>query len=285
METLPNSIRPFPTNTAGLNTYQAAMAHLTGSLLSLYGSQNASIPGAQALNPSQGKTPAAIEMYSGKEATRDGAERQQLELSLEQLIDGFFSLIVNIGTEAIPVQLFAKDIENIVKAGLTDVVGLFSSGFASDYTRTAGDLTINPEALQGVEYRFNVTPNSTVKLEKEKQLQSLDNLMGMVGKFQNIFKDDPRIDINWGRMLEAYEELSMIPGASEFVTIKNGPSPQELQQMQQAKQLALEQQKIEQEALLKEQQMNPQQGQPMVNRGGVFQNPVLGQAADVISKM
>ena len=292
METLPNSIRPMPTNTAGLNTFQSAQSMLTGSLLSQFGTQNASLPGAEALNPSQGKTPAAIDLYSGKEATRDGAERQNLETAIEQLTDGFFSLIVNIGTESIPVQLFSEDIEAIVKAGMEDVIGLFSSGFKPDKTMTAGDLTIDPKKLKGVEYRFNITPNSTMKVNKEKQMESLTNLMGTIGKFQNIFKDDPRIDVDWGKMLKAYEELSGLPGTSEFVVVKDGPTAQELQQQQQEQQMAMEQAKMQQEAELRQQEMamsqqqqEQQAAQPTINQAGMFNDPHVGQAAQVISSM
>lgn len=292
METLPNSIRPMPTNTAGLNTYQGAMSNLTGSLLSQFGTQNASLPGSETLNPSQGKTPAAIEMYSGKEATRDGAERQNLEVAIEQLTDGFFSLIANIGTEEIPVQLFADDIEAIVKAGMEDVIGLFSGGFKPDMTMTAGDLKIDPKKLKGVEYRFNITPNSTMKVQKEKQLQQLQGLMDQLGKYQNIFKDDPRVEVNWGKMLDVYEELAGIPGAGEFVTYTEGPSPQEIAQQQQEQQMQLEQQKLEQEAQFKQadmeqaqMQQQQQANQPTINQGGMFQDPDLGQAAQVISQL
>lgn len=292
METLPNSIRPMPTNTAGLNTYQGAMSNLTGSLLSQFGTQNASLPGSETLNPSQGKTPAAIEMYSGKEATRDGAERQNLEVAVEQLTDGFFSLIANIGTEEIPVQLFADDIEAIVKSGMEDVVGLFSGGFKPDMTMTAGDLKIDPKKLKGVEYRFNITPNSTMKVQKEKQLQQLQGLMDQLGKYQNIFKDDPRVEVNWGKMLDTYEELAGIPGAGEFVTYTEGPSPQEIQQQQQEQQMQLEKQKLEQEAQFKQadmeqaqMQQQQQANQPTINQGGMFQDPHLGQAAQVISQL
>jgi len=292
METIANSIRPMPTNTAGLNTYQGAMSNLTGSLLSQFGTQNASLPGSEALNPSQGKTPAAIEMYSGKEATRDGAERLNLEAAIEQLTDGFFSLVVNVGTEDIPVQLFSEDIEAIVKAGMEDVVGLFSSGFKPDMTMTAGDLVINPEMLKGVEYRFNIASGTTAKVEKEKQLQQLQGLMDQLGKYQNIFKDDPRIEVNWGKMLDTYEELAGIPGAGEFVTYTEGPSPQELQQQQQEQQMALEQAKLDQQAQFKqadmEQAMMQQQeqaAQPTINEAGMFNDSQVGEAAKVIRSL
>lgn len=232
METIPNSIRPMPTNTAGLSTYQGAQSNLTGSLLSLYGTQNASIPGSDSLNPSQGKTPAAIEMYSNVEATRDGAERRHLETAIEQLTDGFFSMVVNIGTEDIPVSLFGDDIQDIVDAGLGDVMGLFNGKLKPDSTETAGDLTIKPESLKGVEYRFNIKPDSTAKTNKAQQLQAVTNLLGDLGKFQNIYKDDPRVDVNFGEILKRIGELSDIKGADKFITVKDGPTPQE-QQMQQ----------------------------------------------------
>jgi hypothetical protein len=288
METIPNAIRPMPTNTAGLNTYQGAMSNLTGSLLSLYGTQNASLPGAETLNPTQGKTPAAIEMYSGKEATRDGAERQNLELAIEQLMDGFFSLTVNIGTEDIPVSLFQEDIEQIRKAGLEDVVGLFTGKVKPDQTLTAGDLKINPKSLKGVEYRFNITPGSTQKLNKEKQLMQLKDLMGEIGKYQNIFKDDPRVDVNWGKIMDTYESLSEIPGAGEFITFTDGPSPQEIAQQQQEEQMALEQEKLAQAERFKIADMEQAQSappEPIVNQAGVFTDPTTASVAEQISNL
>lgn len=237
METIKDSIRPMPTNTAGLATYQGAQSALTGAMLARNGSQNASLPGAESLNPSQGKTPAAINLYSDKEASRVGADIRRMETAIEQLTDGFFSLVANIGTEEIPVSLFSKDIEEIVKSGLPDVMELFKGKFKPDATMTAGDLIIKPGSLKGVEYRFSVEADSTVKISKQNQLSELERIMTAIGKFQNSFKDDPRIEVNWGAMLKAYDSLTDIPGADQFVIVKDGPSPQE-QQLQQELQKA-----------------------------------------------
>lgn len=233
METIPNSIRPMPTNTAGLSTYQGAQSNLTGSLLSLYGTQNASLPGSESLNPSQGKTPAAIEMYSNVEATRDGAERRHLETAIEQLTDGFFSLVANIGTEDVPITLFSEDIQEIVDAGMDDVIQLFDGGnFRLDETGTAADLSINPKSLKGVEYRFSIVPDSTMKINKKQQLASVEQVLADLGKFQNLYKDDSRIDINFGEILKKLGSLADIKGAEKFITVKDGPDPK-AQQMQQ----------------------------------------------------
>lgn len=241
METLPNSIRRLETSNAGLATYQAAQQSLTGSLLSLYGTQNASIPGSEALNPSQGKTPGAINMYADKEATRDGAERRHLESAIEELTDGMFSIVATIGTEDIPVNLFAEDIHEIAKSNLTDITGLFDN-FQMDESGTIGELRINPEAFKDIEFRFNIDTNSTAKTNKDQQLTELENIIATLGKYQNIFQDDHRITIQWDKIMQTYETLSDIPGASEFITVKDGPSPQEVAMQQKQQEMEMQQQ-------------------------------------------
>lgn len=282
METIPNSIRPMPTNNAGLATYQGVQSNLTGSLMSQFGTQNASMPGSETLNPSQGKTPAAIELYSGKEATRDGAERQNLEVAIEQLTDGFFSLVANIGTEDIPIELFAEDISDIVKAGQKDVLGLFDKNhFKPDGTFSAGTLTIKPSALKGVEYRFNIEPGSTMKLEKEKQLQSLERFVDNLGKFQNIIKDDPRIQIHPDKIAEQFGSLSDIPNANEFITVSDGPSKEELAMKQQLEEMQQQLQEKDQE--LQMAKAAPQPTQTPIG-GKVFTDPHVTAAAQELMR-
>lgn len=296
METIPNSIRPMPTNTAGLSTYQAVQSSLTGSLLSQYGTQNASSPGAETLNPSQGKTPAAIEMFSAVEATRDGAERRHLETAIEQLTDGFNSLIVNIGTEKIPVDLFYEDIKDIQKSGLSDITALFSGhNFEMDITETAGTLKIDPTKLKGVEYRFNITPNSTAKINKEKQLQNLKGFLSDLTGFQNIIKDDPRIEIHPDKMALALGSLSDIKGAEEFITVNDGPSPSELALQQENEQLKQQMAQMEQEAQMKmmddkmkelgSAQEQASQPQKITNSTGMYTDPNIAAMAESVAKM
>jgi len=219
LETIPNSIRRLETSTAGLATYQAAQTSLTGSLLAQFGTQNAGAPGAEALNPSQGKTPAAISLYGDKEATRDGSERRHLETAIQQLTEGFFSMVANIGTEDIPVTLFREDIEEIGKAGLTDVNDLFTQkNTKMNESGTAATLTIKPGALKGVEYRFKINPDSTAKINQQAQLQALLDMIDRLGKYQNILQNDPTITIHWDKIMSAYSVLTDIVGASEFIT-------------------------------------------------------------------
>lgn len=271
LETIPGSIRRMETSSAGLNTFQAVSSNLTGSLLSLFGTQNASMPGSDTLNPSQGKTPAAISLYNDKEATRDGQERQLLESAIEELTDGFNSLIVNIGTEDIPVALFSKDIQAIKDAGLEDIIELFDN-FQPNETMTGGELTIKPSVLKGVEYRFNVSPGSTVKTNKEQQLQELERFMNNLGKFQNMFKDDPRFDIHPEEIAKAFAALVDVPNATKFVTYNpNAPTPQQ-------QQLAMQDQKAQSDMALQQQKL---QGQ-MALQQQAAQQPAQPQQPDAM---
>lgn len=302
LETMPNSIRRLETSNAGLATYQAAQSNLTGSLLSLFGTQNASLPGAETLNPEQGKTPAAIKRFSGVEANRDGAELRHLESAIEELTDGFFSLLVNIGTENVPIELFSTDIEEIVKKGYKDVIDLFKSGsFQPDGSMAAGKLTINPDALKGVEYRFNIDANSTAKINKDEQMEGVERVLGAIGKFQNLFKDDPRVEIEWPKIMAAYESLSNVDGAKEFIKIKDGPSPQEKAVMDENQQLQQKLSEVGQELEMTKMKMAENQMQataasassqqqaaeadsPTVNSAGMFSDQDLAKVAEEVNK-
>lgn len=229
METIPNSVRRLETSTAGLATYQAAQTALTGSLLSLWGSQNAAQSGSASMNPSQGKTPAAISLYSDKEADRDGRARKRLENLIQELTNDFYGLIANIGTETIPVDLFAADLQQIEDAGFTDVGQLFKN-FKPNATFTGGQLEIDPQTLRDIEFTFRIEWGSTAVINKQEQLQELENMWGDLAKFANLFQEDPSIQINFGPMLKVRGELTNIPGADKFITIK---SPQQVQMEQQ----------------------------------------------------
>lgn len=282
VETQPNSVRRLETSTAGLATYQGAQSQLTGSLLSMFGSQNASLPGADALNPSQGKTPAAINLYGDKEASQDGADRRNLEVAIEQLTDGFFSLVANIGTEAIPVTLFQKDIEEIYNSGYQDVEGLFQKFEIDEASGIAGELKIKPQSFKNIEMRFNVAPDSTAAKNKADNLMEWQNMVGTISKLVNVIKDDPNVTINWGKILEAGENLSNIRGASEFITVKEGPTQQELAMQEQMEMMGQELQKaaqVIQQLQAQQQQQAPQQPAQEQVAGYSFDNPEVAEIA------
>lgn len=231
LETINNSVRRLETSNAGLSTYQAAQTSLTGALLAQFGSQNPTAPGAETLNPSQGKTPAAINLYGDKEATRDGAARRHLESAIQQLTEGFFSLVANIGTENIPIALFREDIMDIVRSGMGDIKELFTNAnLQPNSSGTAARLIIKPSALKGVGYRFKINPDSTAKITQQAQLQAMMDLIDRLGKYQNILQEDPTITIHWDKIMSAFMSLTDIPAADQFISFdpqaQKQPEPQ-----------------------------------------------------------
>lgn len=274
LETIPNSVRRLETSTAGLATYQAAQSQLTGSLLSMYGSQNASIPGADALNPSQGKTPQAIDMYSDKEATRDGQERAFLEQSIEKLADGFVSLISNIGTEGIPINLFSEEIDDLTEQGYDDLLEMFQPNETGD----AASYVFEPTSLRGSEFRFNINPGTTAEVSQAKQRDQVLEVISTLAKFQNILKEDPSVQMNWGKMVQTYQNLTSVKGIEEFVTI----IPPEVLQAQQEEQMAMQAQMTAEAQVQEQQKLAPAATSV---RGTLFKDPTIGQAAQQLTEL
>jgi hypothetical protein len=273
LETLPNSVRRLETSTAGLATYQAAQSQLTGSLLSQFGTQNASIPGAEALNPSKGKTPAAINDYTEKEATRDGQEREYLEQAIEELTDGFVSMIVNIGTESIPVNLMLEDLKMLEENGYDDVLKMVQPNEAGDMAT----LIVDPIDFRGSEFRFNITTGTTAAINKSKQKDELVEVMTLISKFQNQIEADPSVKVNWGKMMESLKQVTNVPGIDEFITIL----PPEVVAAQQQQQMEMQAQA--QAATMEAQQ--PEQQSSVAVRGQTFAHPVTAGAAQEIDKL
>lgn len=277
METIPGSVRRLDTSTAGLSTYQAAQSQLTGSLLSLYGTQNASIPGAEALNPSQGKTPAAVSMYTDKEASRDGQERAYLEAAIESLTDGFNTLIANINTEPIPINMFSEEIEEIQKMGYEDILELVEVNKEG----TQGTLVIKPGSLKNVEARFNISAGSSEAVNKQKKIEDIQNTLATIGKYQNILKEDPTIKMNWAVPIQLLQELTGVKGLEDFITV----IPQEEIDMQ-------KQQEMDMQAQAQAQTQAQTQAQPQPTlapaatsiRGNVFNNPDIAAVAQEIDQ-
>jgi hypothetical protein len=107
--------------------------------------------------------------------------------------------------------------------------------------------------LKGVEYRFNIEPNSTTKQNKEKSLMSLKDLMTTVASLKDVITNDPRIEVDWPLMMKSFEQFSDIKGASGFIKMKPGPSPQEQ---------ALQQQLQDLQQQLQDAQMKASQDKP-----------------------
>lgn len=190
-EIIPNSIRKYEGSTAGLSTYQAAKGMAKGAIQSIAGTTDTRANAENAMDPGMGKTPQALSMIGEREDTRDGQDRDLLEEAMKQLIDGMMSLILIIPNK-IPVDLFAKEIEEIIEDGHTDLSDIFRVTTATKLLKwrlsNSGNqirLTIDPTRLRGLEYRFQLEAGSTAKKTKEQQLKAILDFLDFVGKMPN----------------------------------------------------------------------------------------------------
>lgn len=225
--------RRVETSNAGLSTYQSAKGMAKGAIQSIAGTTDTRANAESAMDPGMGKTPEALRMIGEREATRDNQSRELLEEAMKELIDGMLSLIPIIKTK-IPIDLFAKEIEDIVKAGHTDILDLFKDGKKTGLLKMrvseSGEqlrLTIDPEKFAGLEYRFELQPNSTAKKTKEAQLTALIDFWGFVGKMPNAlqqYQESTGKIPNWEKIFSQFGQLADIPGMDEMFT--DAPVPE-----------------------------------------------------------
>jgi hypothetical protein len=229
-EIIPNSARRLETSTAGLATYQAAMGQMSGAMQNIFGTTSTQLNAETSMSAQFGKTPEALKYQQGRESARDNQNRAYLQTSIETLMDRFMELIVNMGTEEIPIDLFSEDIIAIKKAGYDDVMQLI----VPNESRRTGRLIIDPKKLKGVTYRFNMKPDSTVRVDKAEKKQNLIDLMEVLKGHQNELDNIQKTTgkhINWEQLFETYAELADLPGLDELFV--QGPIPHENSPMMQ----------------------------------------------------
>lgn len=226
-EIIPDSARRLETSTAGLSTYQAAMGQMSGALQNIFGTTTTQLNANQAESPQFGKTPEAIKYQTGRESARDNQNRAYLQSAIEDLIDGMISLIPAMGTEKIPLDLFWDDVKELMRAGYTDLAEIFKGKLMVNESGQTARLVLDPKELKGIEYRFNMEPDSTVKTDKETTRANLKDVMDTLGKNANVLQDMQKNlgkVPNWPELLQAYVALADIPIENVFV---DAPPPPE----------------------------------------------------------
>lgn len=232
-----NDIKRLETSTAGLSTYQNAKGEVKGAIQSIAGTTDTRSNRESSSDPGFGKTPEALKMMQMRESTRDNQDRELLEEAEKELIDGMLSLIPVIKNK-IPIDMFMSEIEDIYKAGHEDIAELFEEGgkafdFVSKRVSESGQqvrLTIDPTKLEGLEYRFELTPNSTAKKTKEAQLAALLDFLNFMGKMPNALDQHQQSTgkvPNWEKIFAQYGELADIDGMDEMFMEAQPPEPEE----------------------------------------------------------
>lgn len=184
-------VKDVPQSNAGLSTYQAAKGMSKGALQSIAGTTDTRSNAESSSDPGFGKTPKALSMIQEREGTRDNFDRGMLERAMQELIDGFYSILPTI-TDDIPVDMFRQEIEEIIEGGATDLADMFKhfedEGHATYRMAESGNqirLKIKPSAFKDVTPRFELKSNSTAKQTREQQLQSIMDFWLFMGKLPN----------------------------------------------------------------------------------------------------
>lgn len=235
-----NDVKRLETSTAGLSTYQNAKGEVKGALQSIAGTTDTRANKESASDPGFGKTPEALKMMQQREGTRDNLDRELLEEALVELYDGMLSLVPVIANK-IPVDMFAKEIGEIAKAGHDDIKEIFKdakkSGFVSVRQSDSGEqarLMIDPTKFQGLEYRFELKANSTAKKTKEAQLAALLDFLNFMGKMPNAldqYREVTNKVPNWEKIFTQYGLLADIDGMDDMFTEAPAPPEEETEEM------------------------------------------------------
>lgn len=227
-EIVPNSIRRLDAAPGGLNTYESAMTQLNGSLLNQAGTTDTVANQQNALDPAMGKTPDAIQNLQQRESTRDNQDRFYLEQSLECLINNMIELIPNIGTETVPVDLWADEAKMIVDSGYPDILEMLEISQSGQSAR----LSIKPKSLKGVQYKFYLEEGSTAKADKQAQLQSVQNFLQFLAQNQNVVQqlNEMGQTIDLTVVAQLYGSLTDVPELNKIIRPMNQQEQQSFQQ-------------------------------------------------------
>ena len=89
-------------------------------------------------------------------------------------------------------------------------------------------LKINPAKFEGMEFRFELSPNSTAKKTREEQLTGMLDYLNFLGKMPNAlqqYQEHANKVPNWEKISAKYGELANIDGLDElFMEV---PTPKE----------------------------------------------------------
>lgn len=231
-ETQPGSINRLETNNAGLSTYQAAKGMAKGAVQSIAGTTDTRSNAESASDPGFGKTPEALKMMQERESTRDGQDRDFLEEAMSELMDLMYSMIPTI-TQHIPIDLFDKEIEEIMESGYDDLGDIFvkmkeNKSIRMRMSESGNQMRIrlDPKALRGLEYRFQLEGGSTAKKTKEGQLAGMIDFLGFIGKMPNAlqeYREASGKTLNWEQVFSQYGKLADIPNMDSM--FMEAPAP------------------------------------------------------------
>lgn len=170
LETLPNSIRPFPVSPQGIQTFNNTYPFIKGALLSQAGTTETTI--SSSIEPALGRTPEALKQTAMRESARDNWDRKMMEGAVEELYDRFVDLIAKRQEKPIKFNLFKSDIERI-KPFYPDVAEVYESG---DF----GEATVKQDLLANTNFRFFIESGTSMAKDTALENQALTGVLNII---------------------------------------------------------------------------------------------------------
>lgn len=162
----PDAVTQLNLNPQGLQTFQSTYSFLIAALLNQAGTTDTTVN--DITDPGLGKTPQALKMLNQRESSRDNWDRFQMEKTMETVLGKFINLTSIKQEKPIKLRLFEAEIDEISKQ-YPDVLDMYDGN----------EVSVGSDTFGGVKFDYQITSGSTVVADKEKEIQNLNQLIGM----------------------------------------------------------------------------------------------------------
>ncbi len=254
----PNAITQMQFSPQGINSFNSTYQFLLAAISNQAGTTDTTI--SSSADITQGKTPQALKMMSGRENSRDNWDRFMLEKSLEETFDRFVDLIATRQEKPIKLNLFAEEIKMIQESN-PDLAEMYESG-------KYGEVTVKPEDISGddktIKYRYFIDQSTTLKKEESEQNQSLATIFGLIKELPGALEQAMATGkvVIGNKVLhvdEALTKLIQTSGLADSEKIISDMTPEEQQQHEMQK--MQEQEMMQQQAIAQQMPQDPMMGQ------------------------
>jgi hypothetical protein len=172
-----DAVKEMPANNVGLATFQSTDQFILSAISNVGGTPgDTSI--ARATDPTQGKTPRALELQAQRQSFGDSMDLEAMEQFIENVYNKMIDILTKKQEKPIEIELFKDDIEKIAEFA-PDVMEVYDSG-------TFGVAKISKKAIGNTKYRYTVDAGSTMKRDEEMENKNTAGLLGLYLSNPNI---------------------------------------------------------------------------------------------------
>ena len=209
LETTPNSIRPYQISPQGTNTFTSTYQFLNAALQNQGGTSDTTI--SSDTDVTQGKTPQALKMQAGREASRDNWDRFMMERSIEKLFDLMVNMVCVKQEKPIEIELFKSDIEFLAKT-YPDVMEIYEDG-------EFGKAVVDKKEFQEMNFKYYIDTGTTLKKDEAIENQALTSILSLILQNQALAQQIPQGMVKIGNKVidfgEAFKRWVITSGVQD----------------------------------------------------------------------